>query len=196
MINNPFKTLNAVPTEVRIFLYRAMALFIGWKLLYILILIPNQIPDAWLVKQLGNGTAFTLHVFDASRNYEAVHTTREKVYGADTVLATYTMVKIQNGRNLLGIYQACNGLELMVLYAGFILCFSGFWPRKLLYILAGVLGLYLINVLRCFLLANIVLYFPNHFDFAHKYFFNLTIYSLTFVLWVFYVRGLKQKVVT
>jgi exosortase family protein XrtF len=182
-----------LPPEVKSFLLRSVALFIGWKLLYILVLIPKQVPDAWLVKQLGNGTASTLNVMYGTNDFFAEHTTRAKVYGRDTVMATYTMVSTSK-RKVIGIYQACNGLELMILYAGFILCFTGSWTRKLLYIMAGLLGLFALNVLRSALLAWVGLEYPRHFDFAHKYLFNLVIYALTFVMWVFYVKGLPKHV--
>ena len=186
------KYLSQIPAEVRTFLIRSVLLFIVWKALYILVLIPNQVPDAPLVRWLGNGTAVMMNTMYATDSFSAVHTERPKVYGKDTVLATYTMVKKGN-RNILGIYQACNGLELMILYAGFIICFSGGWWRKTLYILSGVVALYLANVLRCGALGWIGIEYPMHFDFAHKYFFNLVIYSIAFLFWVFYVKGLKTK---
>jgi exosortase/archaeosortase family protein len=181
-----------IPTEVRRFLIRALLLFIAWKTIYILVLIPNQIPDAPLVRWLGNGTTVMMNMIYQTDSFYAVHTEREKVYGADTVLATYSMVK-KGKRSILGIYQACNGLELMILYAGFILCFTGPWLRKLLYIIGGIFALYLANVVRCGFLGWIGIEYPRHFDFAHKYFFNLVIYSIAFLLWVFYVKGLPKK---
>ena len=185
-------SFNQIPGEVRRFLIRATLLFIGWKMLYILVLIPNQVPDAPLVRWLGDGTAVMMNMMYQTDSFYAVHTEREKVYGADTVLATYSMVK-KGKRSILGIYQACNGLELMILYAGFILCFAGSWLRKLLYIVGGIFALYIANVIRCGFLGWIGIDYPKHFDFAHKYFFNLVIYSIAFILWVFYVTGLSKK---
>jgi exosortase/archaeosortase family protein len=186
------KYFSKVPAEVRTFLIRATLLFIVWKSVYILLLIPNQIPDAPLVRWLGDGTAVMMNILYTTDSFYAVHTEREKVYGSDTVLATYSMVK-KGKRNILGIYQACNGLELMILYAGFILCFTGPWSRKLIYIVAGIFALYIANVVRCGLLGWIGIDYPRHFDFAHKYFFNLVIYSIAFVFWVFYVKGLSKS---
>lgn len=171
-------------------MWRAAALFFGWKFLYITVLIPNQVPDAWLVKQLGNGTATGLNILYNTHEYKTVNTTRPRVYGRDTVMATFSMVVKGSSRRILGIFQACNGLELMVLYSGFILCFSGGWIRKIIYIISGVLGLYLINVLRCVMLSYIVMEYPKHFEIAHKYIFNLVVYLFTFMLWVFYVSRL------
>jgi exosortase/archaeosortase family protein len=193
MFERLFSSIKQLPSEVKTFLWRAVALFIGWKLLYILVLIPNQVPDAWLVRQLGNGTAYSLNILYGTTEFSANHVTREKVYGKDTVLATFTTVKKAATKNVLGIYQACNGLELMVLYAGFIICFSGSWIRKLIFIIAGVIGLYFINVLRCVFLGYIGLEYPQHFDIAHKYVFNLVVYAFTFFLWVLYVSRLHLK---
>ena len=192
MIQKTVQSVRTLPPEVKTFLWRAVALFIGWKLLYILVLIPHQVPDAWLVEKLGEGTAKTLDVFYPELGINAEHTTRHKIYGRDTVLATYTMVNTSKGRNLMGIFQACNGLELMILYAGFIVCFSGPWKRKLFFIIAGVFGLYCINVLRCAFLGYIAIEIPRYFAFAHKYVFNVVVYAFTFLLWVIYVAGLKK----
>lgn len=187
--------LQQIPPEVRGFLWKALALFICWKLLYILVLIPREVPDAWLVRKLGNGTAIVLNGMYQTNHYQAVHTRRAKVYGTDTVMATYSMVYRQK-RAVVGIYQACNGLELMVLYAGFIVCFTGSWRRKLLFITGGVLALYALNVVRSALLVWVGLEYPRHFDFAHKYLFNMVVYALTFLLWVWYVQGIRKPDVT
>jgi exosortase/archaeosortase family protein len=81
----------------------------------------------------------------------------------------------------------------MILYAGFILCFTGLWLRKIIYIITGIAALYIANVVRCGVLGWIGIEYPRHFDFAHKYFFNLIIYSIAFIFWVFYVKGLPKK---
>jgi exosortase/archaeosortase family protein len=191
-----------IPPEVLQFLWKALALFIGWKLLYSFVLSPRDMPDAFLTRQLGNGTALAMNWFYRTNDFSVHHTIRYEKYGKDSTLLTTSMVQCKNctvedGRkivNVLGIFRACNGLELMILYAGFILCFSGSISRKLLFIIGGVLGLYLLNVFRCMVLGYVVLEHAKHFDIAHKYFFNTIVYALTFLLWVFYVRGLPSTV--
>jgi exosortase family protein XrtF len=192
MLQQQMKLFSTIPREVKTFLLRAILLFAGWKLLYIFVLIPQQVPDAPLVRYLGDGTAQLMNWAYADQPFSAVHTTREKIYGTDTVMATYSMV-MKGQRKVLGIYQACNGLELMILYAGFIICFTGSWKRKILYITGGVVGLYIINVLRCAMLVYIGLEYPKQFDIAHKYIFNLVIYAFAFLLWIFYVNGLRKS---
>ena len=195
-----FSTWN-IPPEVLKFLWKALAIFIGWKLLYSFVLSPRDMPDAFLTRQLGNGTSIALNWFYATDDFKARHTARYEKYGKDSLLLTTTMVQCKNctiadGRkivNVLGIYRACNGLELMILYAGFILCFSGSFKRKILYIVGGILALYFLNVFRCMVLGFVVLEHSKHFDIAHKYFFNTIVYALTFMLWVFYVKGLPRR---
>lgn len=192
MIKSSFEK---IPETVKRFLIRIAVLFAGWKLLYLFILIPAEVPDAWLVKKLGSGTASVLNVFYETTEFKAVATTREKIYGTDAVNVTFSNVQ-KAGKKLIGIYQACNGLELMILYAGFIIAFSGSWRQKLLFIVAGLIGLYIINVLRLVMLGYICIEHPAHFQFAHKYLFNLIVYAFTFLLWVWYVSATKVKTET
>ena len=186
-------SIQQLPKEAKVFLGRALLLFVAWKILYILVLIPNEVPDSWLVKQLGKATASFLNVYYHTDSFNTENTLRRKLYGNDWVPVTYSTVNYKKSQKVLGIYQACDGLELMVLYAGFIICFSGFWIRKLVFIVLGIIGLFLINILRSGLLGIISLQFPVHFEFAHKYFFNLVVYGFTFLLWMFYISSSKLK---
>jgi len=186
-------SIQQLPKEAKVFLGRALLLFVAWKILYILVLIPNEVPDSWLVKQLGKATASFLNVYYHTDSFNTENTLRRKLYGNDWVPVTYSTVNYKKSQKVLGIYQACDGLELMVLYAGFIICFSGFWIRKLVFIVLGIIGLFLINILRSGLLGIISLQFPIHFEFAHKYFFNLVVYGFTFLLWMFYISSSKLK---
>ena len=173
------------------FLKKSFFLFVIWKSVYILFLIPSEIPDAWVVKKLGSSTAVMLNVFYGANRFEAKHTRRLKTYGIDQVWVTHSYVYQSGKRAVIGIYQACDGVELMVLTAGFIICFSGPLALKIKYVAAGTLGLFFLNVLRCSLLAMVNLNFPQHFQFAHKYLFNLFVYAFTFFLWVHFVNRVK-----
>jgi exosortase/archaeosortase family protein len=186
-------SIQQLPNEAKVFLGRALLLFVAWKILYILVLIPNEVPDSWLVKQLGKATASFLNVYYHTDSFNTENTIRRKLYGNDWVPVTYSTINYKKSQKVLGIYQACDGLELMVLYAGFIICFSGFWIRKLVFIVLGIIGLFAINILRSGLLGIISLQFPIHFEFAHKYFFNLVVYCFTFLLWMFYISSSKLK---
>ena len=181
------------PKPALSFLKSSFFLFVLWKSVYILFLIPNEIPDAWVVKKLGSSTAQMLNIFYGKDAFEAKHTRRLKTYGKDQVWVTHSYVYKLGKRAVIGIYQACDGVELMVLTAGFILCFNGPVVLKFNYIIVGMLGLFFLNVLRCSLLAIVNLEFPQHFQLAHKYLFNLLVYAFTFFLWVSFVNKVKPS---
>lgn len=213
MANRQIFSTRNVPPEVLKFLWKALALFVFWKLLYSFVFSPRDMPDAFLTRQLGNGTAFALNWFYDTDDFSARHTARKEKYGKDSILLTTTMVQcLCNGKpnisskrwkctdrngnltaDVLGIFRGCNGLELMILFAGFIMCFTGSYRRKIFYIVGGILGLYVLNVFRCMVLGYVMLEHAKHFDIAHKYFFNTIVYALTFLLWVFYVKGLPKS---
>lgn len=195
MIRSFLQSVRSIPVEVRYFLSRVVVLFVVWKAVYIFLLIPNEMPDAWLVRQLGEYSAKTMSVFYGGDNFEARHTRKLKTYGNEQVWVTHSYIYPKGKNAVLGIYQACNGLELMVLTAGFMLCFKGSWTKKSLFIIAGVLGLFVLNVLRCAMLGIVNIEFPKHFDFAHKYIFSIVIYAYTFLIWVWYVAKVKPSFV-
>ncbi len=170
-------------------------MFVVWKVVYIFLLIPNEMPDAWLVRQLGTYSAKTISVFYGGDYFEARHTRKLKTYGDEQVWVTHSYIYPKSKNAVLGIYQACNGLELMVLTAGFMLCFKGSWTKKSLFIFLGVFGLFILNVLRCAMLGIVNIEFPNHFDFAHKYIFSIVIYAYTFLIWIGYVAKVKPSFV-
>lgn len=183
---------SGIPKPVRVFLLRALIFFAAWKIIYILILVPREIPDAWLVKRLGEHTASVLSICYPNQSFEARHIRKIKQYGNDHVWVTHSFVYKKNVRYVLGIYQACDGLELMILTVGFFLCFMGGWQLKLIYSLVSVTGLYMLNVARCSMLGVVNLTYPQHFEFAHKYLFNLIVYAFTFLMWMNYVQRVKK----
>ena len=193
MMESFISSFKSIPAEVRQFLGRVVLIFAAWKLVYIFILIPNEMPDAWLVRQLGNYSAKTMSVFYGGSDFTVKNTRRLKTYGNEQVWVTHSYIYPKGKQAVLGIYQACNGLELMILTAGFMLCFKGDWKKKTVFIVAGVVGLFILNVLRCAMLGVVNMEFPRHFDFAHKYIFSLVVYAYTFLIWIWYVAKVKPR---
>ena len=89
-----------------------------------------------------------------------------------------------------GVYVGvpCNGLDLIALFAGFIIIFKGSWKNKLWYIPLGILIIHLLNVLRVFALILIENYNPELLEFNHKYTFTILLYVLVFFGWVVWVK--------
>jgi exosortase/archaeosortase family protein len=189
MLQTVKELLGSLPPGASTFLKRAVGLFIAWKLFYILLFQPLGEPDGWLVRMLGEATVSTLNLFIGEERFRVWHTLSPT--DADSAVYEACAVVYRTGmQSDVGIYAPCNGLELMVLSVGFILCFEGPARRKSLYVLAALFGVFLVNVLRCSLLTVIKTGHPAYFEFSHKYLFNIAGYSFVFLIWMHYVNGI------
>lgn len=161
-----------LPTGMRKFAVRAILLFIGWRLLYHFVLEPTDFPDKQLIDLILIGTSQMLHLF-----YDKVN-----IIG-DTIFI--------NGHNTLTVAKACNGLELIVLYLGFLFCVPTTSKRLILFALLGPLMICALNIIRCTALG--VMFYNNHSlaDFAHHYVFKLAIYAAIFGMWIWYSKKYK-----
>lgn len=155
--------------HIKPFIIRGLALVIGWNLLYQLVLAPLGIPDNQITSAVQWGTAKALIPF-----FTDVHRSGASVF--------------INHVQCINIAPQCNGLELMVLYMGFILCIPANLRKMILFSIAGLAVIYLLNVIRCTLLAW--MYYKNLplADFAHHYAFKLAIYAVVFYSWTLYVK--------
>lgn len=184
---------NEIPKEIRLFLKKALFLFIVWKLVYGFYLHDSQIIDFPLTSHVGDSSAFILNNIGIFSGFEAVHElkTSGNDYGKSILVGTSKIY--HNDELLLFIADICNGLELMVLYIGFIICMpSSFW-RKLKYIVIGIIIIDLINILRCVGLIWLIEYMEYYFDFAHHYLFKAAVYASTFIMWWYYARKINLK---
>ena len=82
----------------------------------------------------------------------------------------------------------CNGLVLYALFAGFVLAYPGPGRRKLWFIPVGILGIYLLNVVRVAALALNHFYAHQSVDFNHHYTFTFVVYGCIFLLWMLWAR--------
>lgn len=173
-----------LPLETSRFMFRALIGVIVWKAAYLLVLRPSGMPDGWLVRHLGSSTVLMLRMLGAE-GYSA-HISLQQLKGGDPVLETVSTIHAAGGRAMLSIEPPCNGLDLMVLSAGFVLCYAGSWRRKALFVPLCILSVCLMNVLRCGLLCLLWAGIPQLFDSMHKFVFNLFAYACVFGLWMAY----------
>lgn len=174
-----------VPGPVKSFLWKAMAIFIVWKALYLSILVPNRVLDRPITDAIGVGTTRTLNFFSRPADYS----TRPGVNVKRDGEREDVMVISRGEERVLSIADACNGLEVMVLYAGLILCLPSGWRRKTRFILTGVVLIEVLNVIRCAGLALVYQYHPEYLDFSHHYLFTFVVYAFIFWLWYLFSKG-------
>jgi exosortase/archaeosortase family protein len=178
-----------VPGSVKSFSLKAVLLFIAWKALYLLVLLPGRVLDKPLTYVIGVGTTKTLNAVSHSGDYWTVAGVNPKKDG-DTWVEEPVMHINRYDQRVLSIADVCNGLEVMVLYAGLILCLPATIKRKLLYILPGIVCIEILNVIRCAALAEIYLTHPEYLDFSHHYLFTFLVYAFIFWLWFLFSRDL------
>ena len=89
---------------------------------------------------------------------------------------------------LAGIVEGCNSVSIIILFTSFILAFFGQTRSTLLYLFAGSVIIYAINILRIVILAASIYEYPQYSGFMHSIFFPLAIYGTVFILWLIWVR--------
>lgn len=164
-----------IPIELKHFLFKAVILFVAWSLLYDFYLQPKQILDPYFTSGISNTTAFFL----------------QKIYNNKPVIIdieNYNPVIFIGGIKTLGILDGCNGLELYVLYLGFIACMPSAWKNMLKFSILGVIGIFVLNVIRCVVLACLQQMQFAYIDTVHHYVFTIVVYSFIFFLWVVYLK--------
>jgi exosortase/archaeosortase family protein len=186
-----------IPPPVKLFLLKAVILFVTWKALYLFILQPNRYLDKPLTYVVSAGTVATLNGFGYSHAYVAASGIHPK--GNPTSEGTVVWEPVMNiwlhTDRVLSIADACNGLELMILYAGLIFCLPSSTLRKAAYILSGMLLIQVLNVIRCVGLVLLYLRRPQYLDFSHHYLFSFLVYAFIFWLWFLFSKepGFAKK---
>jgi len=185
------ETYRNIPSEVKQFLKRVLLLFIGWKLLYGFLLYPSRIPDRQLTHFTSKSTEQVLTWVYPLKNFRTVEicassSTEDKLHSCmdDVMIGRHTAV---------GIADPCNGLELIVLYAGFLLCIPGSVTRMITYSVTGIVMICACNILRCAGIALMNIHHHRLTDIAHHYVFKLVVYGLIFFLWVAYSRNYMKR---
>lgn len=183
---------NDIPLPIRLFLGKALLFFIIWKLVYGLFLSDSRLLDEPLTEHVGNASVYVLNGLGDMSGFISKSEISTYIEGEGLVTQKASQI-FHHDKLVLYIADICNGLELMILYIGFIVCMpSRFW-RKVLYIVIGVVLIDIINIFRCTGLIYLREYYHAYFDFAHHYLFKATVYTATFLMWMVYARKISLK---
>ncbi len=91
------------------------------------------------------------------------------------------------------IAEGCNAISVMILFVAFIIAFAQKWKFTLLYILLGLLFIYVINSIRIVMFIILLEKHPEYSSFLHDLFFPAIIYGSVFLLWMNWIRLLKKN---
>ena len=99
-----------------------------------------------------------------------------------------------NGVYLVRVVEGCNVISVIILFLSFILAFKKTLKSTLLYIFAGSVIIYALNILRIALLTIGIYEIPEYREFLHGTLFPIFIYGLVFLLWIIWIKNYKPKV--
>lgn len=98
-----------------------------------------------------------------------------------------------DGSNGVWIGGPCNGINLMFLFAIFIISYPSTNNKtKLWFITIGILVVHFINIIRIISLSLIAFYAPAYLEFNHTYTFTFIVYGIIFSLWMLWVNKLAN----
>ncbi len=164
-----------LPKTVTKFAVSFVLLYLAWYLLYTFLINPWGKLDAFVIdnsitltKALLSGLGFNVLVDGRSL--------------------------IVDGVGGVWIGDPCNGLDLFILFAIFIIAYPfGNWKYKSIYAIIGIILIHLVNTLRISVLILIQRFYPSYLDFNHKYTFTLLVYSFIFLLWILVIKRMKTR---
>ncbi|MBN9299785.1 MAG: archaeosortase/exosortase family protein [Filimonas sp.] len=182
-------TWSDIPKEIQVFLKRAALIFIIWKLIYHLFLFNGRIIDAPLTHISSAGARWTLQQMHPGSETGIREECNPDLVTNEIVCMDMLLL---SGRKVVGVADPCNALELYVLYIGFLFSFPSSFKKILLFSIIGVAAIYIANIIRLVLLAQMYLHNMSARDFAHHYLFKAVVYALTFVLWVLFVKKTQK----
>ena len=104
-----------------------------------------------------------------------------------------TMKLYINGKYLAHIIEGCNAVSIMILFVAFVISFAQHWKKTLLFILAGAVLIYAMNIVRIAILGVMLFEYPQYNKMLHGVVFPGIIYGMVFLLWMFWVSGLSSK---
>ncbi len=97
------------------------------------------------------------------------------------------------GHGSICIGSGCSGLELFILFFGFILLMRGRIIDKLWFVPLGLLGVLILNIIRIISLSAIYYHKPEYLNFNHKYTFVIIVYGAIFGLWILWVNKFANR---
>ena len=91
------------------------------------------------------------------------------------------------------IGKGCSGLELFLLFFGFIFLMKGRIIDKLWFVPLGTLAILVLNIIRIIALSVIYYHRPEYLEFNHKYTFVIIVYGAIFGLWVLWINKFANR---
>ncbi|HMQ44451.1 MAG TPA: exosortase family protein XrtF [Mariniflexile sp.] len=103
-----------------------------------------------------------------------------------------SMKLLVNGKYLARVIEGCNAISVIVLFVSFIAAFSARFKTTFIYMLAGSVLIYTVNLARIVLLTLGLYHYPEQEHLLHTVVFPAIIYGMVFLLWVVWVNRFSK----
>lgn len=180
--NNSINTKKMKKNEILYFFIRLLILVSIWFVVYTLILRPGRTIDRPV-------TNFITSAVTKAINLTSVN--NEQLDWREDYLNHDRNFLIKNGVDIFGIYDVCNGIDLMFIYVGIIVLLPASYKRKFTFSVFGILVIILANIIRVYALYYIYFYYRPAFEISHHYIFTILIYILIFYGWLLFIKPNK-----
>ncbi|MEN9571439.1 MAG: hypothetical protein RL172_2670 [Bacteroidota bacterium] len=160
------------------FFIRLLLVVSAWFVLYNLLLKPGRVIDRPLTNAI---TAASVKFINLLPGNESLTWVEDQQNENRNFL-------VKEGKNVMGIMDACNGIDLMFIYVGVIILLPVSAKRKLYFSAGGIVAIILADILRVASLYYIYVYYRSAFHFSHHYFFTILMYAMIFYGWLLFIK--------
>lgn len=91
------------------------------------------------------------------------------------------------------VIEGCNAVSVMLLFAAFVIAFAKAWKKTVLFLLIGMIVIYLVNLLRLIGLGYIYQELSEYKVIAHDIAFPAVIYGSVILLWIYWIKQPEAK---
>lgn len=91
------------------------------------------------------------------------------------------------------VIEGCNAVSVMILFTSFVLAFAKAWKSTIIYLLIGIVTIYIMNLVRLVLLAYIYADYYDYAHISHEIFFPSIIYGTVILLWLYWIKSPKRS---
>lgn len=158
---------------------RFLGVFVG---LYLLL---NTFYGFWIQYYYPQVDPLTISI---AKQVAAVLTFFGQAFSAITEQQSANVALWLNNQVVVYVFEGCNGINVMIVYLSFLVAYKGNVRQFMLFCFGGLTLIYLLNLVRVGLLAEVALFYPEQLYFFHKYLFTGFIYSIVFVLWYYWIK--------
>ena len=155
-------------------------LTIGYKLYLDNSVDSKYYPD-YLTQLVGKQTEAVLNTF----GYEAI---------VEPHLDEPSLMVFVNRKYTARVIEGCNGVSIIILFIAFVVAFSDNFKRTFLFLLAGSVLIYAVNLIRIVVLTIGLYHYPWRREILHTVIFPLIIYGMVFLLWMFWVNHFSKTI--